>query len=199
MIISGTITQAGQASAPSGQFNVRYQDIEITDQQGNKKVGRIGSKQGYATGVQIQVTTEQKTDTQTQQPYVYFKKYNPQYAQQQYQQPAPQQGQQPPSQAGQPANAPKGSKDRLIVAQVVYKALCDKYKASTPEFDLWITQNIAVYKRHIDMIMKAGADTLSTVLTKDEQSRQDAAEFARDHNLDEEPQPTDNDISPWEG
>ena len=89
MIISGTITQAGQPSAPTGQFQVMYQDVTITDQQGHEWHGRIGSKQGYQAGAPISVTVEQKPGDSG--PYNYFRKYNPQYPSQ----PVPQASQSP--------------------------------------------------------------------------------------------------------
>ncbi len=113
MIISGEITQANQPSDPSGQFSVRYQDITITDNDGQEHYGRIGSKQGYAVGTPIQVTVEQKPGSEGV--YNYFRKYNPKYPQDQAAQkgsfdgagayqPAPQQPRQAPSQAAQSSN-----------------------------------------------------------------------------------------------
>lgn len=81
MAITGTITDAGQASAPSGQHQVRYQDIVITEPTGKKWYGRIGSKQGYQAGTAISVTVEIKEGESG--PYNYFRKYNPQYQGQQ--------------------------------------------------------------------------------------------------------------------
>ncbi len=100
MIITGTIKQANQASAPSGQYNVRYQDIIITDQAGNDWPGRIGSKQGYQVNTPISVTVETKQGDSG--PYSYFRKYNPQYpATQQH----PQAGQPSPSASPQSTEA----------------------------------------------------------------------------------------------
>ena len=96
MIISGTITQASQASEPSGQFQVRYQDVVITDQNNTTWPGRIGSKQGYQANTPIVVTVEEKYE-QDGTPYCYFRKHNPQYSQ----------GQQVPAQRRpQPQQAP---------------------------------------------------------------------------------------------
>lgn len=104
MIINGTITQAGQASPPSGQFQVRYQDIVITDQAGQEWVGRIGSKAGYQVNTPVTVTVEEKQ--QDGVPYNYFRKHNPQYPNQ----PAPQTPK--PKAAGQTNN---GEKEMRIV------------------------------------------------------------------------------------
>ena len=90
-IITGAITAASQPSPPQGTYGVMYQDITITDQSGQTISGRIGSKQGYATGATVQVTVEQKQGQQG--PYYYFKKYNPIYPQHGQQQ-APQNAQQ---------------------------------------------------------------------------------------------------------
>jgi len=92
MIITGTITNAGPASAPSGPYAVRYQDVVIKDNNGYEYTGRIGSKAGYAVNTPIQVTYEMKQGDNGE--YMYFKKYNPQYPQGQQgsqQQQAPQQ------------------------------------------------------------------------------------------------------------
>lgn len=72
------------------------------------------------------------------------------------------QGQQAPAQ--QP-NAPKptpSNKDRLIVAQVVYKAVCEQFchSGDIGAFDVWLMGHLNVYNRHIDTIMQAGAGTL---------------------------------------
>lgn len=78
MHITGTITQAGQPSEPSGQYNVMYQDIVITDPMGKEWYGRIGSKQGYQVNTPIGVTVEVKQGDSGEE-YNYFRKYNPQY------------------------------------------------------------------------------------------------------------------------
>ena len=101
MIINGTITQAGQPSDPSGQFQVRYQDIIITDQAGQEWPGRIGSRQGYQVGAPINVTVEEKQGESGT--YNYFRKYNPRYPQGQS---APQRPPQGPSRPAQPAPSP---------------------------------------------------------------------------------------------
>jgi len=98
MVISGTITQAGPASAPSGQYQVVYQDIVITDQHGGVWPGRIGSKQGYQPNTPISFTVERKQGDNG--PYNYFRKYNPQYPDRQA--PPQQASQGPPQQAQQP-------------------------------------------------------------------------------------------------
>lgn len=159
--IIGTITQAGPASNPTGQYQVRYQDVTITDQQGHEWHGRIGSKQGYQAGAPISVTVEQKPGDSG--PYNYFRRYNPQY---------PNQGSQAPAQAPQrpaqgqaaqrpPQTTPNG-KDRLIVTQVVYKALATAFTGALDEFDVWLTGNQNVLKRHVDLIMQIGANVSSS-------------------------------------
>ncbi|GAG55241.1 unnamed protein product [marine sediment metagenome] len=107
MNISGTITEAGQASPPSGQFNVRYQDIVITDSNNRKWYGRIGSKQGYQGGEQITVSIEQKADSDGNT-YNYLKRFNPQYSQPNQ----PPQAGQPPQNRPEPQN---GQKEMRIV------------------------------------------------------------------------------------
>ena len=81
MIISGTITGVKPMSQQGyGPRNdIHYQDIQITDAQGQQHVGNIGTKAGYAVGSQIQVTVEQGQQGNK------FKKYNPQYDNQQNQ------------------------------------------------------------------------------------------------------------------
>ena len=51
------------------------------------------------------------------------------------------------------------NKDRLIVAQVVYKVLSN-LSDNPHEFDVWLMGNLKIYKRHIDAIMQAGSDEL---------------------------------------
>lgn len=84
--INGTITEVGQPSEPSGQFQVRYQDITITDELGKQWYGRIGSKQGYQANTPIVVTVEEKDGQDGK--YNYFRKFNPQYGSQAPSQPA---------------------------------------------------------------------------------------------------------------
>lgn len=121
MVITGTITEASQPSAPSGQFNVMYQDVVITDNAGRKYYGRIGSKQGYQINTPISVTVEQKTDNDGQ-PYDYFRKYNPQY---QGQQSAPREAQQG---SPRPPESPNGTKepdwDAIAEGKVRHGVLC---------------------------------------------------------------------------
>lgn len=130
MIISGTITQVGQPSEPSGQFQVRYQDIIITDQNGQEWPGRIGSKQGYQANTPISVTVENKEDGEGGH-YSYFRKYNPQYPDQA----TPQEtvggyrklprGQQAPQQAAERPNAKKEVDwDAIAEGKVRHGVLC---------------------------------------------------------------------------
>jgi hypothetical protein len=119
MQITGTITQVGPASAPSGQYQVRYQDVTITDDQNGKQwYGRIGSKQGYQGGEQVAVTVEVKQGQDGT--YNYFKKFNPQYAPQN----APQAPQQPP-QATKPPQQGRNGREVSIERQAAFKAACE--------------------------------------------------------------------------
>ena len=77
MNITGTITNVGQASEPTGIHCIRYQDIVITDPNGREYVGRIGSKAGYQVNTPISVTVEVKQGDTGE--YNYFRKFNPQY------------------------------------------------------------------------------------------------------------------------
>lgn len=86
MTVNGTITEASPPSAPSGQYNVRYQDITITDELGKAWYGRIGSRQGYQANTPIVVTVEEKDGQDGK--YNYFRKLNPQYGSQAPPQPA---------------------------------------------------------------------------------------------------------------
>ena len=99
----------------SGQFNVRYQDIVITDPNNRKWYGRIGSKQGYQGGEQITVSIEQKADSDGNT-YNYFKRFNPQYSGGEWTPPTDQStlqsGQQAPPAAAQQQN---GQKEMRIV------------------------------------------------------------------------------------
>lgn len=115
MIITGTITQAGQASEPSGQFSVRYQDITITDPNGKEWYGRIGSKQGYQENTPISVTVEVKQGESGE--YNYFRKHNPQYADRN----APQKPQQAPSHEPQ---QPKPDWDAIAEGKVRHGVIC---------------------------------------------------------------------------
>lgn len=119
MIINGTITEAGQASEPTGTHRVLYQDVTITDKQGVEWPGRIGSKQGYEEDTPISVTVEVKQGDEG--PWNYFRKYNPQYsdntsggqgAPSRRQPSTPQRGQQD---ASQPAGPPQDDKEARII------------------------------------------------------------------------------------
>jgi len=72
----------------------------------------------------------------------------------------PQQGQQArPQPAKAPIGAvgwPQGNKDKLIVAQVVYKALVEKFN-DIGAFDVWLMASYPVMKRHIELIMDAAS------------------------------------------
>ncbi len=76
-VINGTIINAGVPSDPTGTYAVRYQDITIIGASGKTCVGRIGSKNGYNVGDQVEVSVEEKNGQKG--PYNYFKKHNPQY------------------------------------------------------------------------------------------------------------------------
>lgn len=117
MQITGTITAVGPASAPTGQYNVRYQDVTIADQSGKEWYGRIGSKQGYQGGEQVAVTVEVKQGQDGT--YNYFKKFNPQFGSQNAPQ-APQQGQQ----AMKPPQQGRNGREVSIERQAAFKAAC---------------------------------------------------------------------------
>ena len=130
MIINGTITQVGQPSEPSGQYQVRYQDIIITDQKGGEWPGRIGSKRGYQVNTPISVTVEDKDDGEGGH-YNYFRKYNPQYPDRATPQTVggypklPPQGQRAPQQAAQRPNAKKDVDwDAIAEGKVRHGVLC---------------------------------------------------------------------------
>ncbi|KKN08798.1 hypothetical protein LCGC14_1053000 [marine sediment metagenome] len=128
-IITGQITQADQPGPPTGSYQIRYQNITITDQQGQQLHGRIGSKQGYVQGAQVTVQVEQKQNQQG--PYNYFKKYDPQYVGQQQGQGQPQgqqqqpqqQYQQPQQQYQQPAVASEQEIENRIMRGCTLKAV----------------------------------------------------------------------------
>ena len=79
----------------------------------------------------------------------------------------PQPSQQAPSQPAQgqkfaqPAPKATNNKDRLIVAQVVYKELSAKF-GNPNEFDLWLVENALIMKRHADLIEQVGNNTLQS-------------------------------------
>jgi hypothetical protein len=127
MIITGSITNAGPASPPEGQYGVRYQDVVITSNEGYEYTGRIGSKNGYANGTPIQVTSEEKQGSNGT--YLYFKKYNPQYPQGGNQQSPPPQQRPPQQQAPQQPQGP--NKDVIIVRQCCIKAAVVLHQANT--------------------------------------------------------------------
>lgn len=144
MNISGTISEAQPVDSGDNMGN-KYQWITIQTPTGSV-VGRIGSKQGYAAGGQISVTVEQKQGDAGS--YNYFKKFNPQYST------APQNAPQAPS---QPVRQSNTNKDRLIVAQVVYKVLGElSVGMLMGDFDVWLMGNQNVFKRHVDLIMQIG-------------------------------------------
>ncbi len=64
-------------------------------------------------------------------------------------QPAPQKAPQAPSQP------PQGNKDRLIVAQVVYKVLAEACNEAQG-WDVWLMSNQLVFKKHVDFVMQIG-------------------------------------------
>lgn len=132
MIINGTITQVGQPSEPSGQYQVRYQDIIITDQKGGEWPGRIGSKRGYQVNTPISVTVEDKDDGEGGT-YNYFRKYNPQYPDQTAPQtvggyPKLPRGKQAPQQAAErpkSENKQYDTRNTSIERQAAFKAACE--------------------------------------------------------------------------
>jgi hypothetical protein len=133
MIITGTITLVGQASEPSGQYNVRYQEITIVDQAGKSWYGRIGSKQGYQVNTPISVTVEVKPGEQGE--YNYFRKYNPQYGGQSTSQRSPQ----APSRAAQqpkPAEGIAVAEIRLVLVGAAIQSGQFKVK-SNMDIEYW--------------------------------------------------------------
>ena len=153
MIINGTITKV-QPVDSTDQNNTQYQWVVIASQAGVETTGRIGSKQGYQAGMPINVTVEQKQGNDGV--YNYFKKFNPQYGSPQ--QPSNFQKQLTPQNPPQAPSRPAGaSKDRLIVAQVVYKATVGVWKSDLCAFDVWLMgDGKNVLKRHVDLIMLEG-------------------------------------------
>lgn len=94
------------------------------------------------------------------------------------QQPAPQDAQQG---VLRPAG---GSKDRLIVAQVVYKAFAETLYQKTPgEFDVWLMGNQFVLKRHVDLIMQIGAGEIPQTGKQMAQEFKDSMPPAQDNDI----------------
>lgn len=125
------ITPDGSYAGSGGTIYTFQMGIQCAD---GAFCGQIGSKsQTYPMNIGENIIVEM-TNTQHG---VRFKKINPQY-----QQPT-QQGQ--PAQQQQTYHPAPNNKDRLIVAQVVYKALA----ASTGVNEQLLTQ-------HVDMIMRVG-------------------------------------------
>lgn len=144
---TGTITNIapdGGYPSQNGYINTFQMTIQCPD---GVFTGQIGSKsQTYPLAIGSSISVE-VTNTEHG---VRFKRFNPQYA-----------GQQRPvgrSQASsRPTEQPNANKDRLIVAQVVYKAMAKK-NSLMPEFDLWLMgDGKNVFKRHVDLIMKIGS------------------------------------------
>ncbi|MGR3292519.1 MAG: hypothetical protein ACUZ9M_00720 [Candidatus Scalindua sp.] len=118
------------------QMTVQCPDGQVT--------GQIGSKsQTYPLVVGNDIMVE-VTNTEHG---VRLKKVNPQYAEQQ-----PTTQQPPPQSPQRPA---QGNKDRLIVAQVVYKSLAAMC-GDIDVFDVWLMDRTNVFSRHVDVIMQTG-------------------------------------------
>lgn len=149
MIINGTIKQVFPPDYTDPKWHNQYQNI-VVDTVSGDMTGRIGCKKPYTQqDIGSQGQWECVQDTNAQGAYNKFKKYNPQYPDQA----TPQQSQQAPQQP----KTPPSNKDRLIVAQVVYKELSSKF-ADVEEFDIWIMgDGHNVLSRHIDSIMLLGS------------------------------------------
>ena len=119
MIITGSITNAGPCSPPLGKFQNLYQDVVIRSNDGYEYTGKIASKKGYANNTPIQVTYEEKLDKSNNK-YLMFYKYNPDYPQGGEQQNPPPQNQQHPPQQQAPQSY--NGKDIIIVRQCCAKA-----------------------------------------------------------------------------
>lgn len=175
MNISGTISNA-QPIDSEDRNNNKYQWITIEAPNGEQITGRIGSKQGYGVGGQIRVTVEQRQKQDGSGSYNYFKKFNPQYG-------GPPQAPQNAPQA--PSRPPQANKDRLIVAQVVYKELASMARiSSAPEgslgqWDVWLMgDGKNVLNRHVDLIMMIGeGKTPQQINPNPTDSRQMAQQF----------------------
>jgi len=144
-VIKGNITQATPPEAPTGQYAIRYQNITITDAMGTTYQGRIGSKQGYGIGAYIEVTAEKKENKQGS--YLYFRKYNPQFAQpaQQSTQQSTQSSQgyqtsQAAPQSTEPAGPDLAAKENRIVRENTLNRATELFIASHATFDWPLTK-----------------------------------------------------------
>ena len=184
------VTLKNYYNPEQGQYGMSQGSYVITDK-GEFKCYNTGPE-WFGTrhkGQTIEVMGEWKQNQKTQVWYVActFGKKS-----QEPPSPSPQSGPPPASQAApQARQQPNGSESRLIVAQVVYKALVARAEVNTTKFDVWLTQNIALYKRHIDMIMKAGADTLP------ETGRSEPQYQENDQYVGDDPAPPPEDEVPF--
>jgi len=149
MLINGTLSGVRPPNF-TNRHGVQYQDIQITNVQGQKIVGQIGCKAPYTEqniGEQGQWDLEQATNSKGN-PYNKLKKhYDTPYGS----------GQSFSQNAQQGVSHPAGAnKDRLIVAQVVYKELAGMSQ-DLGDFDTWLMgDGKNVLKRHVDLIMQVG-------------------------------------------
>jgi hypothetical protein len=128
MQITGTITNVNLPDS-TDKWQNQWQNIVITQADGTRVAGRIGSKRGYNGGEQItaQVNEGQYDDGS---PKITFKRIDPQqaqYAPQQGQyapQNAPQAPQQPP-QATKPPQQGRNGREVSIERQAAFKAACE--------------------------------------------------------------------------
>ena len=81
MQITGKITAVSRLGAPVGNYDNCYQDITILGVSGRTKTGNIGSKKGYAIGSEITVEVTEDPQYGTK-----FKRIDPNYNKQQYDQ-----------------------------------------------------------------------------------------------------------------
>lgn len=166
-ILNVVPTQAGGYHSQNGWIYTFNMTIQFPDGATTGEIGAKTEQYPLAAGEQISV---QITNSQNG---VKFKKFNPQYAPQ----PQPQGGQQAPQRPAQATNAPATSKDRLIVTQVVFKAMAAAGGV-----------NEQLLEANVNMIMRVG-------------SGQKPESFEQKYNIqpdpvnDNAPLPTDDDAS----
>ena len=144
-IISVIPTQVGGYSSGNGWIYTYNITIQCQDGQHTGEIGAKSSPYPIANGEQISVVAT------TDQHGTKFKKFNPQYGQPEHSTALPA-SVSPPQYPQSPQNRPQtpkpqnGNKDRLIVAQVVFKALAEAGGV-----------NEQLLSNNVDMIMRVGA------------------------------------------
>ena len=133
--------EGGYNSSGGGWINTFNMTIQCPEGQITGVIGTKSQQYPMNAGdtINVTVTNSQKG--------VKFKRFKDGYAPQPGQQQAPQGQQQPPQQARQATNAPAGNKDRLIVTQVVFKAMA----AET------LPVSEALLEAGVNMIMRVGS------------------------------------------